>query len=363
MRCDFASMKTRHKFTIAKMDIFCFWSQGWFDSIPGLKFWCCYYVSRWERDEKQKKRRRRDVWYEFLQGRTAISKPVGKCDLWWNLQNIHKEWYLCMREVELWSRLGVADKMPTRCYKSKSRERGRRKDFILSSKCFDIFVWSVSEILWQSPHRARREMWNLMGEGKGQSRDENHAPPKNCMYMQCYSWGMDIGVRLVIFLSLSSKDNTKPPSVRASWRNPDPYGRQAGTWRLDKAEVKRLWVKGQERRPDVEAEERPVNHLRSFCLLINCLSPWEAGEQLSLSFWEKRFGWLMQRLVVRKNSVVCFPFFPVPLVFCLIFSHSACDISLLSFYVFLCSIFKKNRVDSHASSSLWLYSMVLWPKC
>lgn len=66
VRCDFANMKTRHKFTIAKMDIFCFWSQGWFDSIPGLKFWCCYYVSRWERDEEQKERRRRDVWYEFL---------------------------------------------------------------------------------------------------------------------------------------------------------------------------------------------------------------------------------------------------------------------------------------------------------
>lgn len=78
---------------------------------------------------------------------------------------------------------------------------------------------------------------------------------------------------LVIFLSLCRKDNTEPPRVRASWRNPDPYGRQAGTWRLDKAEVKGLWVKGQERRPDVEAEERRVHHLRSFCLLlINCLS-------------------------------------------------------------------------------------------
>ena len=166
VRCDFANMKTRRKFTIAKMDIFCFWSQGWFDSIPGLKFWCCYYVSRWEKDEEQKERRRRDVWYEFLLRRTVISKPVGKHDLWWNLQDIHKEWYLCMREVPLWSQSGVADKMPTRCYKSKRRGRGRRKYFIFSSKCFDVFVWSMSEILWKSPHHARREMWNLMGERK-----------------------------------------------------------------------------------------------------------------------------------------------------------------------------------------------------
>lgn len=129
------------------MDIFCFWSQGWFDSIPGLKFWCCYYVSRWEKDEEQKERRRRDVWYEFLLRRTVISKPVGERDLWWNLQDIHKEWYLCMREVALWSLSGVDDKMPTRCYKSKRKGRGRRTYFIFSSKCFDVFVWSMSEIL------------------------------------------------------------------------------------------------------------------------------------------------------------------------------------------------------------------------
>lgn len=115
-----------------------------------------------------------------------------------------------------------------------------------------------------------------------------------------HSLSLDIGVCLVIFLSLSRKDNPKPLRVRASWRNPDPYGRQAGTWRLDKAEVKGLRVKGQDRRPDVEAEESPVNHLRSFCLLINCLAPWEAGEQLFLSFRGKGLADWCSRLWIER---------------------------------------------------------------
>lgn len=153
-------------------------------------------------------------------------------------------------------------------------------------------------------NHARRERWNLIGEGKERSHDENHARvgKKNCV--KCvnvvHSLSLDIGVWLVIFLSLSRKDNPKPLRVRASWRNPDPYGRQAGTWRLDKAEVKGLRVKGQDRRPDVEAEESPVNHLRSFCLLINCLAPWEAGEQLFLSFRGKGLADWCSRLWIER---------------------------------------------------------------
>lgn len=50
-----------------------------------------------------------------------------------------------------------ADKKPTRCYTSQRRERWRQKHFRLPSERSDAFVQSMTEILWQSPQRARRD--------------------------------------------------------------------------------------------------------------------------------------------------------------------------------------------------------------
>lgn len=82
----------------------------------------------------------------------------GTCEMF------RKEWYRCMRGVALWSQLGLANKKPTRCYKSKRRGGGRLKDFIFSSKCFDVcLTFSGNRLIMP---REKCEIWREKGKMK-----------------------------------------------------------------------------------------------------------------------------------------------------------------------------------------------------
>lgn len=123
---------------------------------------------------------------------------------------------------------------------ARKREAERFHIFLQMSWCLCLKnVWNSLAITTSCQGKT------VKFDERRESRDENHAQVVLFTEygLECDWW---------FFFLCPGKTILHPFRVRASLRNPDPYGGQAGTWRLDNAEVMGLWVKGQERRPDVE---------------------------------------------------------------------------------------------------------------
>lgn len=102
-------------------------------------------------------------------------------------------------------------------------------------------VWKMLDILWQLP-----QCNEVYSDG---IRGANRVIMKTMLEGEISVCTCRVVHR--VRLAGLREDNINPPHwVGASWRNPDPYSGQAGTWRLDKAEVRGLQVKGQ--RPDLK---------------------------------------------------------------------------------------------------------------
>ncbi len=144
-----------------------------------------------------------DVWYKFLLGRTAVSKPLGKSDLCWNLQNAHKEWYLCVREVALWSQWGEA--YCTWCPQDVTNQRGGKGGGGKISYFPPNVLMSLSGACLKFPGKClvmpgeKCEIWY---KGKGQCHNENHPQAEKNGLSSAVHRVWDVGVWLVIFFPL-----------------------------------------------------------------------------------------------------------------------------------------------------------------
>lgn len=182
-----------------------------------------------ERDEEQKEGSK-----DLME---PIWKPVGMCNLWWNL----------ILGISLHD--SGSDLISLKKCQKDVREEGRK-------------IWYYLQECWKASGMSEM-LWNL------------------CKTLESVSKLLKITLFICVtghfFSLLSTWDNITPPQMRASWRNPDLCGQKAGTWWPDKAGVKSSSVRGQER-PDVEAEKRQMNHLGPLSLHINF---GEAGQWLT----------------------------------------------------------------------------------
>lgn len=169
---------------------------------------------------------------------------MGNYDLWWTLQNIH--------DISAWERwcFDLSYELLTRRPEDVTNQWEGKKGGEGFHISFQMFWYVCQKHVINSleipRNRAMGEMWNLMGEGKAQIKDENHA----CKVMGDFSFCPG---EKILYPSKESVLKEFWSQQKASWHLTDGQ-----SWGQE------IFSQRSGVRPDVQAGKWLVNYLRSF---------------------------------------------------------------------------------------------------